>query len=325
MLSFPGTVLSLKQSTEPTQVHTFFNTSFGGALECERAIFKGVADFYALKCGDNAIFTLAEFQSEAGVANFTRASVDGGLLCMGTTFKGEVVFYNAAVGILTLNDKSHFAQKKLDLRELTFKRFDGNLELAARFGKAQAPDKFSRDPYLQAEKYYQEIGEDHKAREIYYEGHIANRRNAKEQGKWSRGQNVLDWLWKWLTRYGVSLQRLLLIALVFIIVGTVLFQPNYNLDRVKGSITVDNDGNDQPLPRWHDGVAEDLPWQDDLGYWGYKFTYSLDQFLPLVNLHVDEKWVPNDQLIHWWAAIHAIVGWLIVPLLIAALAGIIRK
>ena len=59
----------------------------------------------------------------------------------------------------------------------------------------------------------------------------------------------------------------------------------------------------------------------------YRAAYSLDQFLPLVNLHVDEKWepYPDDPWTQAYSVLHAVVGWLVVPLLIAALAGIIKR
>lgn len=62
-----------------------------------------------------------------------------------------------------------------------------------------------------------------------------------------------------------------------------------------------------------------------IGYWNYRAADSLDQFLPLVNLHLDEKQTPKYALIHLYAILQVVVGWLIVPLLVAALAGIIKR
>ena len=57
----------------------------------------------------------------------------------------------------------------------------------------------------------------------------------------------------------------------------------------------------------------------------YKVVYSLDLFLPVVNLHVDEKWEPNGTICMLYTVAHSMIGWVIVPLLLAALAGIIRR
>jgi hypothetical protein len=72
------------------------------------------------------------------------------------------------------------------------------------------------------------------------------------------------------------------------------------------------------------GEQEPASSQGGLVYWA---AYSLDQFLPLVNLHVDEKWepYPDDPWTQAYSVLHAVVGWLVVPLLIAALAGIIKR
>src|SRR3712207_8112086 len=52
-----------------------------------------------------------------------------------------------------------------------------NRELAREFAlslsEGQDPTKFSRDPYLQLEKYYSSIGEEDDALDIHYRGHCA--------------------------------------------------------------------------------------------------------------------------------------------------------
>ncbi|CAA9375388.1 MAG: hypothetical protein AVDCRST_MAG93-8772 [uncultured Chloroflexia bacterium] len=54
-------------------------------------------------------------------------------------------------------------------------------------------------------------------------------------------------------------------------------------------------------------------------------VYSLDLFLPVVNLHVDENWQPNGLGRQIYAVFHSMVGWILVPLLLASLSGIIRR
>jgi hypothetical protein len=45
----------------------------------------------------------------------------------------------------------------------------------------------------------------------------------------------------------------------------------------------------------------------------------------LVNLHIDEEWEPNGLWRKTYALFHSMVGWVLVPLLIASLSGIIRR
>ena len=46
--------------------------------------------------------------------------------------------------------------------------------------------------------------------------------------------------------------------------------------------------------------------------------------LPLVNLRYGERWEPADQLRVGYALLRAMAGWLLVPVPIASLAGIVR-
>jgi hypothetical protein len=197
----------------------FRYASFGINLECDRTTFKEAANFYALKCGANTFLSSASFEAEEKWVEFTRASIGGSLDCTDTTFNGPVDFYNATLGIPTVGDNCQFASETLDLRELTFKRFDGTSEQAKQLVKVQDPARFSRDPYIQLELYYSSVGKDAQAKDIYYEGHQASRINAKKEYgsvEWSWGTNALDWLWKMLTRYGISTWRLLAIASAFV-------------------------------------------------------------------------------------------------------------
>ena len=54
-------------------------------------------------------------------------------------------------------------------------------------------------------------------------------------------------------------------------------------------------------------------------------SYSLDLFLPVVNLHIDENWRPVGLWREIYAVFHSMVGWVLVPLLLASLAGIVRR
>jgi hypothetical protein len=196
----------------------------------------------------------------------------------------------------------------LDLREFKFGGFSGpedeenSVKLAVKFAQAQDPDMFSRDPYLQLEQYYESIGNDAQARKIYYQGRCHLRKSAKNN--WSILRNATDGLWKILTGYGVHIWPLLAIAFAFIFAGLLFFSiPNEAL--IKVDISANSHG-------WEEGSL-------------HRFLYSLDLFLPVVNLRIDQLWVPNGPWLHLYATIHALIGWLIVPLLIAALAGIIRR
>ena len=103
--------------------------------------------------------------------------------------------------------------------------------------------------------------------------------------------------------YYLKVGRLLFIALFLVIIGSIIFLP------------------DQALRLASDSVKA-YPWETG---WSYRFWDSVDLFLPVVNLGIDKKWEPRGPLLQTYAAMHAMIGWIIVPLLVAALAGIIRR
>ena len=74
------------------------------------------------------------------------------------------------------------------------------------------------------------------------------------------------------------------------------------------------------------------------------FVYSLENFLPVVELHQGEYWRPNPRhtpmrgdssgklgdaflprMLRWYLWVHILAGWTITPLLFAGLAGLLRN
>jgi hypothetical protein len=228
-------------------------------------------------------------------------------------FKDRLELRSTTVGQLVLGESQHFQQDMLDLREFTFESFIGNGTVADQFAQAvrfalvQDPATFSRDPYLQFERYYNRIGDEAHAGKMHRKGRLALRDNAKDENgitQWSPRRNLLDWMWKWLAGYGVQVWRLLVISAAFLLIGAFVFYlPDNALTAVGDS-------------------GGSTSWQEA---WVYRLAYSLDLFLPLVNLHIEENWTPSGPWLQAYAVGHAMVGWLLVPLMLAALAGIMRK
>jgi hypothetical protein len=66
-------------------------------------------------------------------------------------------------------------------------------------------------------------------------------------------------------------------------------------------------------------------------------VYSLENFLPVVDLHQGMYWRPNPRhgmggrmralsgtLLRWYLWVHILAGWIITPLLAAGLTGLVR-
>lgn len=57
----------------------------------------------------------------------------------------------------------------------------------------------------------------------------------------------------------------------------------------------------------------------------HRLAYSLDLFLPVVKLGLDDQWVASGLVPQIYAFIHVFLGWLLVPLLLASLAGYLKR
>jgi hypothetical protein len=57
-----------------------------------------------------------------------------------------------------------------------------------------------------------------------------------------------------------------------------------------------------------------------------RFWYSLGLFLPFVDLQSDKVWKPKaDQIfLRNYMRVHILLGWILVPLVLAALTGLIK-
>jgi hypothetical protein len=56
------------------------------------------------------------------------------------------------------------------------------------------------------------------------------------------------------------------------------------------------------------------------------FWYSLDLFLPFVDLQADNVWKPkkDERFLRHYVRVHVLLGWVLIPILLAALTGLIK-
>jgi len=227
-------------------------------------------------------------------------------------------------------DALPFGPQSLDLRRFTFEEYAaGNPAIAERFARAQHPEIFSRDPYLQLEKFYRCVGDEVAAKEMHYLGRRDARENAKSRDgrvEWPRRTRWSDWWIKWLTGYGVRTYYLLVPILFFLLAGTLVFWSNDALIPVDPDTSATLSGVEYAgvsLTSTHANAERGIG--TVLQHLFDRASYSLDLFLPLVNLHIDEDWTPRGPWRTLYALVHQIVGWVLVPLLLASLSGIIRR
>jgi hypothetical protein len=75
---------------------------------------------------------------------------------------------------------------------------------------------------------------------------------------------------------------------------------------------------------WRDKVAsaEKLP----TSYPRFQpFVYSLDSFLPIINLQQEDFWQPVPRWLQYYYWFHVGVGWMATTLIVGAFAGLQRR
>jgi hypothetical protein len=237
---------------------------------------------------------------------------------------------------VTLNAGQISHRAGLDLRGFSFHTYVGRPETAEALLQAQIPVYFSRDPYIELEKFYNRTGNEADARRIYYLGHCHLRERACSASptgssdsltpagrpyilpptmgtRWTRRQRTVTWINQKLTGYGVHTERLLVPILLTLIVGTAVFGREGALVAPSPSAT---SGTIIPESRTYEqGSVERL---------FVSAGYSIDLFSPL-DLGMTSGRKPNRPSAKVYAVVHALLGWLLVPLLIASIAGIVKR
>src|SRR5215203_514680 len=202
------------------------------------------------------------------------------------------------------------AANSLTLNDISFDRFHAGptkklaRNLALRFVDVQDLKRFSRDPHLQLERYYKAIGDEAEARKLHYKGHCAFRTSTKNRlgpGGWTRKQSAWDLFLNVSVGYGLQAWRLLFPLLFILVVGIMVFsQPEALVTKADDSVI-------KAASMWR-GLA-----------------YSFDLLIPVLTFPPADQWAPEGYKREMFAVFEVIVGWLFVPLMIAAWSGIVRN
>ena len=162
---------------------------------------------------------------------------------------------------------------------------------------------------------------------------------ARETALTSYGQmGLATWLWRQALRatigYGYRPLRALWWILGFVLIGTALFRWGYDARL----ITPTEEGAYREFIKSGEPPRHYPPFSS--------FVYSLENFLPVVDLHQGSYWRPNPfhrpanprrrrlkwgdetisaRLLRCYLWIHILAGWTITPLLFAGLAGLLRS
>ena len=120
--------------------------------------------------------------------------------------------------------------------------------------------------------------------------------------------------------YGAQTHRLLWVILALIAINTAIFTSTDSLIAVN-----------QPDELTYFSFFENAK-NSKSGESGFNFErlgviliYSIDLFIPLVDLQTAKKIEAKDLLLKAWSAIYILSGWLLVPLFLASITGVVKR
>lgn len=165
---------------------------------------------------------------------------------------------------------------------------------------------YAPQPYLILEQSLTTNGDPDDADNAYI--HMRKRQRAKRA---NRPAKIADWILDWVIGYGRQPSRALLWTLGFIALGAIVFSPRHMIPQAAPPESAGK--SDKP-----DSSGKNASYS--------RFWYSLDVLAPAIELGADKAWQPNPT---WWfgrnySYVHRILGWILVPLILAALTGVVH-
>jgi hypothetical protein len=339
---------------------SFFGMKVGGMAQFRQAEFRGPVSFILADISGNFEARGAKFLNMLDDTKLALASSDrlhhntdfgsmkvGGFGVLAeVSFPGTVSFRNADFQNLHLEGTSFPAGKgKVRLEGLSFRHIravsakrpgeddhhhdtrwidhkQSWQELKAMLAGSAA---YSADVYQNLEEHFRRIGEPERADEVFLERKHQERKHAL--GGWSRAKSLFLWL---LVAHGKRPWQALIPSALLVLFGAWIFRKDRmqvrgsngepNATRSESAVParsapMDPEASDHDL---HDREFAHRPYRP--------FLYSLGLFLPFVDLRANDAWMPRPKFRFQWyyMRVHTMLGWILVPLGLAAVTGLIN-
>ncbi len=320
----------------------FISAQIGSAAVFTNAIFKQKASFNSAKIDGVAFFNPATFEGEANFgsaqigrnAEFTGTVFNSKAIFYANEFKRDTVFYETVFArdvdfqnssfrtIFFGAEKAQFSGK-VDLRGCTYDRIEPVSFWQVLLDKERL-DPYDRQPFTQMEERFRQAGEDSLASDVYYE------RKIREAARIKIVEQPLSWIgnrFLWLlTGYGVKLWRLFLAFILILLLGPFIF----HLD---GAVKLKQEK--QPTQQIE---SQRTP---DEGYsiaWAEAFWVNIHLFLPVeipsgshlepstkYIFGVETRWGEIGMKFITFATMLKLAGWVLVPVALAGLSGLLKR
>ena len=305
----------------------------GDAIFHQGFATNGMVDFRLVHIGHALSFNHARFfgaQDNGLIAE--RAVMQGPLYWVAVTLtpRTQLDLADARASELWDDQSSWPASGNLVISGFEYDGFGGDSPADAKSRLAwiaRQPHGFHTQPYAELAKALMAGGETDDAIAV----EIAQRAAQRREG----GLDIFERAWNLLLQltigYGFIPMRALWWILGFVALGTVLFQWGY----AERMVSPTEETAYQSFMQTGTTPPHYPPFN--------AFVYSLENFLPVVDLHQGEYWRPNPShgaadhlnsggekrtytraLLRWYLWLHILSGWILTPLLAAGLSGLIH-
>jgi hypothetical protein len=238
----------------------------------------------------------------------------------------------ARVGVLADEKTSWPPEHQLFLNGLVYSDFGDrsptDAESRLRWVRSQRKTHFRPQPYEQLAAVLRKHGLEADAAKVLFE---KNRDQAKytqqplRRRTWNAFLNIT-------VGYGYRPVRALLWSLLIVVLGAHMFQPAFDAGTLVDSVS--------PAGIATDLTPGSLPTRRGSSF--CSLIYSVDTFVPLVDLGEDRHWTPDPnrgrplfqvgwfemrygEVLRYYLVLQRLFGWVFTTLLIAALSGLIRR
>lgn len=252
---------------------------------------------------------LSVFDTSVGSLSARNASIAGRVLLSDVTVANSISLEAATLGSLSWSSRVFPAKVSFDdIRCLhwSISRLPRTPDSGSQAGGAPSRGidvtldvlksaQFSQAAFTSYEAELKSRGATSRAEEAYFAMRVKGRHVNAHEGHWTAV--ILDWIQQYFLGYGRSARAPLIWSGIFVVVGFLTFRKASEME-----------------PRVERPGAYS-------GFW-----YSLELFLPIVDLGVAKEWRPKatSGLRIVYARFHELVGWILVPVAIAAITGITR-
>jgi sRNA-binding regulator protein Hfq len=310
-------------------------TTIGGDLDCCGGQFLN-KDGCALSTEgakvEGNVFLRNGFKAE-GKVDLYRATVRDHLVFKNVDNPEEITLNlnYTEVGTLSDEEASWPGEKKLHLNGFIYNAIATNSPLdyktRLRWIRYQPRESFSLQPYEQLAKVMKEGGHERAAKQVL----IAKHQDLRQLGDLTFWGKLKNLLFGAVIAHGYKPHQALWLAFVWIFIGVFIFSFGYSSKLFSPSKVAPY----APITSSRmSGVADDYPTFN-------AFVYSLDAFIPIVNLHQQNYWLPDankgksitilwiktrwGSLLRYYLWLHISLGWILTSLWVAGFTGLVKR